>query len=172
MVSGTKFQNSGVRHRYLDKTIMDFTIKTFTIKTFAIFLLLVFLISSCAVIQPNKTENKSPIGVWQLTKYNYGNRNELTAFPKNKKRIKIITTTRFLWAQYNNSEGKMLSYAGGTYTFNEDVYTENIEFADKEMFNFLGKKEKFKINVNNDELYQIGHLSNGLKIEEVWQRIK
>ena len=143
----------------------------FTTKTFTICLLSVFLISSCAVIQPNKNDNKSHIGTWQLISYNYGNKNEFTLASKDNQKIKFITATHFFWAGYN-SNGEIQWSAGGTYTLDDDVYIETIEFADEGMHSFIGKEQNLKINVTNDELHQIGKLSNGLEIEEVWQRIK
>jgi hypothetical protein len=37
---------------------------------------------------------------------------------------------------------------------------------------YLGKKQAFKIKIDGDKLFQAGQLSDGLKIEEVWQRVK
>ena len=144
----------------------------FTTKTFAVCLLSALLISSCALIQPKKNDNESHIGTWQLIAYNYGNKNEFTFAPKEKRRIKFITATHFFWTEYNKKDGEILGSAGGTYDLDEDVYIETIEFADEAMFSFIGKEQNLKINVTNDELHQLGKLSNGLEIEEVWQRIK
>jgi len=36
----------------------------------------------------------------------------------------------------------------------------------------LGKKQSFTIKVDGDKLHQSGQLSDGLKIEEIWQRLK
>jgi hypothetical protein len=35
-----------------------------------------------------------------------------------------------------------------------------------------GKKQSFTSKVDGDKLHQSGQLSDGLKIEEVWQRLK
>jgi len=40
------------------------------------------------------------------------------------------------------------------------------------METYLGKKQAFTIRIDGDKLFQSGQLSDGLKIEEVWQRVK
>ena len=37
---------------------------------------------------------------------------------------------------------------------------------------FAGKPQKFTIRIEGDKLRQSGVLSNGLKIDEVWERLK
>jgi len=142
-----------------------------TIKTIAVCFLFALLISSCAVLQPNEIKNQSHIGSWQLIGYNYGNKDEFTLTSKDNQKIKFITATHFIWAGYNNI-GEIQWSAGGTYILDDDIYIETIEFGDEVMIDFIGKVQELKINVSNDELHQIGKLSNGLEIEEVWQRSK
>ncbi len=62
--------------------------------------------------------------------------------------------------------------AGGPYTLKSNSYTETIEFVGSGMETYLGKKQSFTIKVDGDKLHQSGQLSDGLKIEEVWQRLK
>ena len=52
------------------------------------------------------------------------------------------------------------------------TYTETIDYAGEGMEAFMGKPQKFTVRVEGDKLYQSGELSNGLKIEEVWERVK
>jgi len=40
------------------------------------------------------------------------------------------------------------------------------------MERYLGKEQMFAIKIDVDKLSQSGQLSDGLKIEEVWQRVK
>ena len=62
--------------------------------------------------------------------------------------------------------------AGGPYTLKGNSYTETIEFVGPGMETYLGKKQSFTIRVDGDKFHQSGQLSDGLKIEEVWQRLK
>ena len=62
--------------------------------------------------------------------------------------------------------------AGGPYTLNGNSYTDSIEFVGTGLETYLGKKQSFTIKVDGDKLRQSRQLSDGLKIEEVWQRLK
>jgi hypothetical protein len=111
-------------------------------------------------------------GTWQLVSFKYGDDAKWSDPPQGQKRIKLITDTHFTWVAYEASSGKVQSTAGGTYTLSGNAYTELIEFAGEGMTDYLGKKQPFTIRVEGDKLHQSGQLSDGTKIEEVWQRVK
>jgi len=53
------------------------------------------------------------------------------------------------------------------------TYTETVEFfLPAGMKVYLGKEQVFTIRVEGDKLFQSGKLSDGMKIEEIWQRVK
>ena len=54
----------------------------------------------------------------------------------------------------------------------ERPYTETIDYAGEGMTDYFGKKQSFTIRVEGDKLHQTGQLSDGTKVEEVWQRVK
>jgi hypothetical protein len=47
-----------------------------------------------------------------------------------------------------------------------------IEFVGEGMEPYPGQKQAFTIRIDGDKLFQSGQLSDGPKIEEVWQREK
>ena len=112
------------------------------------------------------------LGTWQLISTKYGDAKDFSDFPKEQRRVKLITATHFTWVQYDAGSKKVESMAGGPYTLDGNSYTETIEFVGTDMEAYLGKKQLFKIKVDGDKLNQSGQLSDGLKIEEVWQRLK
>ncbi len=112
------------------------------------------------------------LGTWQLVSTKYGDAKEFSDYPKERRRLKLITATHFTWVDYDTNTKKIASSAGGPYTLRDGVYTETIEFVGEGMETYLGKNQEFKIHVDGDKLYQSGQLSDGLKIEEVWQRAK
>ena len=114
----------------------------------------------------------SHLGTWRLLSTKYGEATEFTNYPDASKRLKLITATHFTWLEVENANKMVRSSAGGTYTFNAGEYTETIEFAGEGMEAFLGKPQKFTIKIDGDTLHQSGQLSNGLKIEEKWTRVK
>ena len=62
---------------------------------------------------------------------------------------------------------------GGSCGLQGSNYTETIEyFLPEGMKVYLGKEQVFTIKIDGDKLFQSGKLSDGQKIEEVWQRVK
>ena len=114
----------------------------------------------------------SHIGTWRLASFKYGDTNQWSEVPRDQKRIKLITPTHFTWVAYETDSGKVLSVAGGSYTLGGSNYVETIDYAGEGMTDYLGKKQSFTIQLDADTLRQSGKLSDGLKIEEVWQRLK
>lgn len=121
--------------------------------------------------QPAKG-GSSHLGTWQLVSTKYGDAKDFTDYPKERRRIKMITATHFTWVDYDTTTKKIGSSAGGPYTLQDEAYTETIEFVGDGMETYLGKKQTFTIKIDGDKLSQSGQLSDGLKIEEIWQRAK
>ena len=123
--------------------------------------------------QEPKTSSGSHLGTWQLTSYKYGtNQPSFSEPPSSQCRIKLITETHFTWVQFDPANKKVKGLAGGAYSLNGKTYTESIDWADSGMESYLGSKHGFTIRVEGDKLSLSGSLSDGLKIEEVWQRVK
>jgi WD40 repeat protein len=114
----------------------------------------------------------SPVGTWQLASYKYGDSDKWSDAPHEQKRLKLITATYFTWIAYESASGKVLSTAGGPYTLSGLNYVETIEYAGEGMTDYVGKKQSFTIQLEADKLHQSGKLSDGTKIEEVWERVK
>ena len=114
----------------------------------------------------------SHLGTWQLVSTKYGDEKEFSNYSAERRRVKLITATHFTWVDYNGDTKEISSAAGGPYSLEGNVYTETIEFVGEGMESYLGKKQAFTIKIDGDKLSQSGHLSDGLKIEEVWRRIK
>ena len=112
------------------------------------------------------------LGTWQLVSYKYGDATKWSDAPRDQRRIKLITETHFTWVAYDVASGKVQSMAGGTYTLSDGAYTESIEYAGQGMTDYFGKKQTFTIRLEGDKLHQSGKLSDGTKVEEVWQRVK
>ena len=112
------------------------------------------------------------LGTWKLVSTKYGDATEFTKRGEESLRLKLITATHFTWLEVDNSSKKVVASAGGKYTMAGTTYTETIDFAGDGMEAFLGKPQKFTVKIEGDKLTQAGELSNGLKIEEIWERMK
>jgi hypothetical protein len=116
-----------------------------------------------------KKQNKL-VGTWKLTSAKYGG--EEFKFPEGTTTIKHVTPTQFMWATYDK-DGTVFRAAGGGYTLKGDVYEETPEYGISPAFAVVkGKAQTFKWKVEGNKWYHNGKLSNGLTIEEVWERVE
>lgn len=126
----------------------------------------------CSAAQESAAKKDAHLGTWKLVSTKYGPATEFTKRSDDAVRIKHITATHFTWLEVVSDSKKIVSGAGGKYTLEGGTYTETIEYAGEGMEAFLGKPQKFTVRVEGDKLFQSGELSSGLKIEEVWVRMK
>ena len=143
-------------------------------KTALILSAIAFLVSTVALVaqQQSAQSGGSHLGTWQLVSTKYGDAKDFSDYAGENRRLKLITATHFTWVDYDTKTKKISSSAGGPYSLRDSVYIETIEFVGDDMETYLGKKQEFTIRIDGDKLYQSGKLSDGLKIEEVWQRAK
>ena len=87
-----------------------------------------------------------------------------------RKTIKIITGTRFQWAAINTETGEFFGTGGGTYSFTDGRYTENIEFFSRDSSR-IGMKLSFDGAVNENEWHHRGKSSKGDAIHEIWRKL-
>ncbi len=133
-------------------------------------------LTSCHVGQQtqlgSETKSSSLLGTWEQVSYKYGDMKEFSDSPKSRRRIKMITDTHSLWFDIDTSTEEIRIGAGGSYSLIDDTYTESKDFSGEGMKAYAGKKHVYTVQVEGDKFIQSGALSDGLKIEEVWRRIK
>jgi hypothetical protein len=116
-----------------------------------------------------KAENKL-IGTWKLISAKYGGQE--SQLVTGSTTLKHVTPSQFMWASYDK-DGKVTRAAGGSYTINGEVYEETPEYGLSSDFDVVkGKAQKFKWKVEGNKWHHDGELSNGLTIEEVWERVE
>ena len=116
-----------------------------------------------------KPENKL-VGTWKMVSAKYGG--EEFKFDAGITTIKHVTPAQFMWASYDK-DGKVTRTAGGSYTMKGDSYEEMPEYGTGEDFDVIkGKTQTFKWKVEGNKWHHNGKLSNGLTIEEVWERVE
>jgi hypothetical protein len=149
--------------------------KSLVIPVTAMFLVVV-VIGFMAFHNPDsaavKKSRNTIIGTWQLDSYKWGSSSSsFTSLSPDRPHIKMITDSRFLWVTVDAGTKKILESAGGTYTLDGENYIESIDYG-YNMDNYLGSKSNFKIKVEDGMFYLTGVLSDGYKVEEIWQKIK
>jgi hypothetical protein len=111
------------------------------------------------------------IGTWKLLSAKYGD--DAVDVAKLGVTLKHITPTSFMWLSYDPETKEVSRTSGGTYTLKGDQYEETPRYG-------LGgdaaltrdKVQSFTLKIDGDKWHQVGTLSNGVKIDEVWERCK
>jgi hypothetical protein len=124
-------------------------------------------------VSDSKAERKiSPlVGTWELVSEKWDTATEFTPPPAERKSLKFITPTHFIWV-WVDPKKKITNSMGGTYTHEGDSYIENPEFAAEGMEAYVGKAQKFTAKIEGDKWTHSGVLSEGQKLVEIWQRVK
>src|SRR5690606_3255735 len=76
--------------------------------------------------------NEGPMaGVWRITGRKQGE--DIGQMPlRDRRTLKILSGTRFQWVAINIKTGEFSGTGGGSYTFENGKYTENIEFFSRD----------------------------------------
>lgn len=131
--------------------------------------LLVVSAASVRADDPAVKTNHALVGTWKLVSAKYGG--EDRTLPNEMTTLKHVTPSQFMWASYGD-DGVVTRAAGGTYTVDGDSYAETPSYGFSDDFDAIkGSAQKFKWKVEGDKWHHSGALSNGLTIEEVWQRV-
>jgi hypothetical protein len=128
---------------------------------------------NCLAAEPKQEEAKSEnklVGTWKLVSAKYDGKD--FKFPEGTTMVKHVTPSQFMWATYDKN-GKVSRAAGGSHTLNADKYEETPEYGIGEDFEVIkGKTHSFTWKIDGTKWYHNGELSNGLTIEEVWERVE
>lgn len=114
--------------------------------------------------------NKNLAGNWRITQRKQGDKMvniQLGA----RRTLKLLTSTRFQWAAVNIETGEFFGTGGGTYTFNEGKYTENLEFFSRDSSR-VGMSLTFDGQIENGRWIHSGKSSKGDPVYEIWERLK
>ena len=119
--------------------------------------------------QDGKSENKL-VGTWKMVSAKYGGQE--VKFPEETTTVKHVTTSQFMWASYDK-DGKVTRAAGGDYTLKGQVYEETPKYGMGDDFEVIKDQlQSFKWKVEGNKWHHNGKLSNGLTIDEVWERVE
>jgi hypothetical protein len=88
-----------------------------------------------------------------------------------RKTLKLLSSTRFQWMAINTETKEFFGTGGGTYTFKEGKYTENIEFFSRDSSR-VGASLSFDGTVTGDVWTHKGLNSRGEPLHEEWTREK
>ncbi len=86
-----------------------------------------------------------------------------------RKTMKILTGKRFQWIAYNTATKQFMGTGGGTYSAENGVYTENLEFFSRDDKR-VGMKLEFKYEVQENDWHHMGKSSAGDPMYEIWAK--
>ncbi len=154
------------------------------------FFLAIFLFS-CSSDKTSENESLSADaleGSWQLvSRINHGSGDTTwSSLPDDIIYQKHITPTHFTWLSYDKGENRTTGTGGGTYTFNDETYTEDINFFYPPGSSILGQTIPFTVEMKDGKWYHTGYskdlefdaetgdmmVVDSTKIEEIWERIE
>ncbi|NLU39707.1 MAG: helix-turn-helix transcriptional regulator [Bacteroidales bacterium] len=116
-------------------------------------------------------ESSKIIGTWKIISNKVGN-GETVMASESSPSLKLITQSHFTWIRYNADTQLIEGSAGGRYIFEGDSYIEILDFGSLEMKGYLGTKSTFKVLFDGNKMTISGNLSSGLKVEQVWEKVK
>ena len=116
-------------------------------------------------------DNAGPMaGVWRITGRKQGA--EMGQMPlRDRRTLKILSGTRFQWIAINIKTGEFFGTGGGTYTFENGKYVENIEFFSRDGSR-VGASLSFDGKIENGSWHHSGLSSAGDPIYEVWDKLE
>jgi hypothetical protein len=113
--------------------------------------------SSKSLVNSGNSSNQL-IGVWK------------NVTPDAIEMIKTITKERWIWIYTH--EGKIVYSLGGSYTFDGETYTENIEYGTPNMDSYyFGEKTIFKVKFEGNKMYTAGR-NQKETYDQVWELVE
>lgn len=113
-------------------------------------------------------EDQGLAGVWRITgRKTNGNVGTMTRRPR--KTYKILTNGHFQWVAMNTENGEFSGTGGGTYTFKDGTYTENITFFSRDNSR-VGASLSFEGKIEDGDWHHSGKSSKGDPIYEIWSK--
>ena len=130
---------------------------------------LAFAPNLCDAQEKKNAASEQFIGTWKLISANYGGEEQILEDVT----LKHFTPTSFVWTSFDPKTKLVSRTAGGIYTLNGDQIVETPQYGLGEDFEIVrDKPQTFSFKIEGDRWHHSGTLSNGLKIDEVWERCK
>lgn len=115
--------------------------------------------------------NTSLAGVWQITGRMQDGAVRQIHQRGTRKTLKMLTGKRFQWFAIDPDGNKFSGTGGGTYTFENGTYIENIEFFSRDSSR-IGASLSFEGKLEQGKWHHSGLSSKGGHIYEIWEKVK
>jgi hypothetical protein len=131
--------------------------------------IVLFLMLAVALSVNAQTKASDLLGAWKMVSYKHGD-TPVQFTNDSVPSIKLITKSNFIWVRFPTNDRLVREVAGGTYSFNDGIYTETIDFGGYSMKSYINKDQVYKVKVENGKFYLYGVMTSGQKIEQIWER--
>jgi len=125
-------------------------------------------------IEMKRIDNGTPgvlQGAWLMSGRTVDGKTQLRETETPRKTMKILSGTRFQWIAYNTETKQFMATGGGSYTTQNGIYTETIEFFSRDNTK-VGLQLKFDYNLKDGNWHHSGSSTKGDPIDEVWSKRK
>lgn len=110
-------------------------------------------------------------GIWKITGRKQGENLVAIHQKGSRKTLKILTGNRFQWFAINPETKQFSGTGGGTYSFVNGKYTENILFFSRDDSR-VGAQLTFDGKIQDGNWHHSGLSSKGDPIYEIWSKVK
>jgi len=116
-------------------------------------------------------DGQAPLaGVWRITGRMQNGKITPIHQTGTRQTYKLLTGTKFQWVAIDPAKKQFSGTGGGSYTFKDGKYVENIEFFSRDNSR-VGASLAFDGKLENGDWHHSGLSSKGAKIYEIWSRI-
>ncbi len=131
-----------------------------------------FLKIGMANFRKRDNSTETPLAAaWQISQRATPTGEMQSIEPGARKTLKVLTGSRFQWIAMNTETGEFSGTGGGTYSLENGIYTEKIEFFSKDGSR-VGASLSFNAEVDTKDWQHSGKSSKGQEIREVWSKVE
>ena len=104
----------------------------------------------------SEPENQELLGTWNLSRYKELGDSVYSEYPDFVKYLKLITPTHFIWIYYNEAGDEVVAEGGGTWSYENDVYSEVLDFVHPPVSGLTGVSLPFEFDMEDGRWYHKG----------------
>ncbi|WP_340112829.1 hypothetical protein [Maribellus mangrovi] len=108
------------------------------------------------------------IGTWQLCNPD-GTVTTNLYDSEDMSRYKLITKETFMVMDFTNKSQQILGVINGTFTVENGVYNESIQYTNANFRGYLNKMNSFTIEIKKDYMFIKGTNND---LDEIWKKVK
>lgn len=98
------------------------------------------------------------MGTWDLVSYREDSDGNYIEYPEYVGYIKLITPTHFTWVYFNKNDDEIYAAGSGSYSYEDNQYSETIDMIYPENAGQLGETIQFKAQIENNRWKHLGKM--------------